>query len=389
VHALGCECTFWLGTAKEDMPAMAWAPCPSGTLDGLACERLSIAGYDESAGWLIGTTVRPDTTNGGAPLVVTGAVMDFYQPPLTRAHWWWLDMGTLSAKVELASDRSKGTCYADLPRVAPGRIVADVDQSKESREGGGAFSFTGASGFVTLTDGAAGAIEYLASDPFQGGSIYTATSDGVYGRLLSNTSGGLYRAEGKKTDGLAINTSPFGSAFPLSGLGPLFVIDLQTQGYAGMGLYTVAEGFRPFLPPSPEQDRGAFNLGSDGATMVWTDMRKKISEYRFAENDVFAAPYTTSPSTIATTGRRLTKAFSAKSVREPWAVGCGLAAQRWELTVQVVRLSDGAHWVIEDPVHKTSFGPRAITCEHIYGTLDNGPLMRLRVDKLGEPKPAE
>lgn len=73
----------------------------------------------------------------------------------------------------------------------------------------------------------------------------------------------------------------------------------------------------------------------------------------------------------------------------PWAVGCGLAAQRWELTVQVVRLSDGAHWVIEDPVHKTSFGPRAITCEHIYGTLDNGPLMRLRVDKLGEPKPAE
>jgi hypothetical protein len=331
--------------------------------------------------------VRPDTTNGGAPLVVAGGVMDFYKPPTTRARWWWLDMNALSPKVELASDRSKGTCYADLPGVSPGRILANINQTKEVLQGGST-TFTGASGFVTLTDGAAGAIEYLASDPFQGGSIYTPTSDAVYGRLLTNTSNGLYRAEGKKADGMWIDTSPFLSAFPESSLGADFVLSLQTSGRAGIGVYSQADGFRALVPPSSDQDPGGNQLGGDGSNFVWTELRNRIGEFKYATNEVFTAPFTTSPATFRATARRLTRAAGGLA-SSPWAVGCGLAAQRWELTVQVVRLSDGAHWVIEDPVHKTSFGPRAITCEHIYGMLDTGALMRLRVDRLGEPKPAE
>ena len=122
--------------------------------------------------------------------------------------------------------------------------------------------------------------------------------------------------------------------------------------------------------------------------MVWTDQRKRIGEFKFATNDVFAAPTTTSPTAIAASQRRLTKAAGGHA-NSPWAVGCGLAAQRWELTVQVVRLSDGAFWLLEEPAAKSAFTPGAITCEHIYGSLDNGQLMRIRVDQLGEPKPAE
>lgn len=167
-------------------------------------------------------------------------------------------------------------------------------------------------------------------------------------------------------------------------------MNLQASGYPGYGLYNPSVGFQPLLPPSPKLDRGASNLGGDGAVYVWTDQQKKGKEFTFTVNDVFTAPATTSPETLAATSRRITKAASARGTSSPWAVGCGYAAQRWEYLLQVVRLSDGASWRYElgDGVH-IFFGPRAITCEHIYGTIDTGESARIRLDKLGEPLPPE
>jgi len=381
VNALGCECTFWLGTQPETLPKMSWAPCLAGVLPGLGCERVEVAGLGEE--WVQDGVVRPDPTQDGYPLGAIIASRDFAYPGKTATRLWWLRMSDLGVLAELRGDVTKGKCLPLVPRLAPGRLLANVDRSADKPGGG----FSGNSGFVTL-EGGEGGVTYAASEPFVGGSIYTPTTDAIYGRLLDGVTAGMYRADGLKPRGTFVDTTPFGSAFPDNAIGHDFLIALERDGYPGSAIYNPSVGFQALLPPSPEADSGAFNLSTDGKAWVWTSNQTRTAPFTFVTNEVYTAPYTTSPAVLQQTKRRLTKSVGGGS-SIPWAVGCGHAAQRWENTVMLVRLSDGAFWrVVDEPV-LNNFTPYAITCDHIYGHLDTGPLARLRLDKLGEPSPAE
>lgn len=382
VNALGCECTFWLGTQPEALPKMSWAPCAADALPGLGCERVEVAGLGEE--WAQDGILRPDPTQGGGPLGAIIASRDFAYPGKTAIRLWWLRMSDLGVLAELDGDVTKGKCLPLVPRLAPGRLLANVDRSSDKPGGG----FSGNSGFVTLEGTSAADLRYSASEPFVGGSIYTPTSEAVYGRLLDGQTAGMYRADGLKPLGTFLDTTPFGAAFPDNAIGKDFIIALEGAGYPGIALHNLSAGFQPLLPPRPDKDGGATNLGTDGKDLVWTDSHQRVGTFAFATNEVFTAPYTTSPAAIAKTQRRLTKADGGPS-SIPWSVGCGYAAQRWEATVMLVRLSDGAVWRVTKDLVNGNFSPFAITCEHIYGHLDTGPLARIRIDKLGEPSLAE
>lgn len=116
---------------------------------------------------------------------------------------------------ELDGDAPTGTCLPLVPRIAPGVLLANVNQSTYDPGSG----FTGNSGFVTLRNAVSGGVVYEASEPFAGGATYTPTSDSIYGRLLDNTSAGMYRADGKRPRGTFVDTTPFGSAFPDNAIG--------------------------------------------------------------------------------------------------------------------------------------------------------------------------
>jgi len=381
VNALGCECTFWLGKDPAALPALAWAPCGDNVLPGLGCEKVAVSGFGQD--WFHFAAIASDTDHAGAPLAALAVFRDFVGPK-TIVNWFWLDMTNLTAVAELVSDRAAGTCIAQIPRLAPGVLLLNVNQSKEvPREEGGA-SFAGNSGFATLRLGADGAAVYAASEPFGGTSNYTPTSTDVYGRLLDNTSAGIYRANGLTPKGELLDLAPFTSAFPESSLGGSLVVLVSDGNYSGTGLYAPTTGFRPLLPPSLAEERAAFDLGGDGSVLVWTAARGRDGNGFYANNELYTAPATASVEQLANTKRRVAKADGGYRNR-PWAVGCGYAAQRWETSVLVVRLSDGTRWRIA----KTSITPRAITCEHIYGELDTLELGRIRLDQLGDPLPSE
>ena len=353
----------------------AWEPCSGGTLPGLSCERLVVPGYTPE--WTSYAAIGVDTTHAGAPLVALEYAYDYYGPK-RRTHVLWVRLSDLAIVAKLTGDEAAGGCFPDAPRVAPGVLVASVSRSTGAVAGKDGMR----SGFVALTDSGGGKPTILASAPFHGQSQYIATSDGIYGQLANETSSGMYRANGADPQGTPVVAPGYSRAFPLGALGPDFLVDLQDAGYVGVGLFRPTVGFQPIIPPSRATDQGGFNLGGDGAQLVWTQLRQQTGPYQFAVRDVVTAPYATSPEAIASTTRRLTAARGG-STSHPWAVGCGLASQRWELETQVVRLVDGASWVYGGTDAALPVTPGAITCDHIYGTMDDGSVVRVRLDSVG------
>jgi hypothetical protein len=383
VHSLGCECTHWLSTNPADFPALSWEACPPGVLDGLGCERLHLEG--EGPEWAPGAVVAPGA--GGPPLLAMISTRNFYNPSKAAAHVRLLSAEPLAVKADLLSDVPSGHCLSAYPRLGAGRLLTWALLSKKDAAGQ---SKVTTAGFSLLSTDSAGAVSYLGSDAFPGDAAFTTTSDNVYGRFLSETKSGLFRAEGKDPAAHFVDTSPFGSAFPVASIGELFVLSLQGDLGVGFGVYhpSPAIGFQPLRPPLPGSDRAARSVGGDGATLVWTESQGRTGNNTYTTNDVFVAPHTTSAETLTQTAHRLTKAKGAAATI-PWAVGCGYAAQRWDDWLQVVRLADGASVALPRNGAAVWLNPQALTCDSIYGILDDGNLGRIRFDKLPAFQPAE
>jgi hypothetical protein len=385
VHSLGCECTHWLSTNPADFPALSWEACPPGVLDGLGCERLHLEG--EGPEWAPYASIASDPSEQGAPLLAIGSSRDFYNPSKTAAHIRWLSLDPLAVVADLFSDVPSGHCLAAYTRLAPGRLLTTAYVMAKDAAGQPQFK---TSGFSLLSTDSAGAVSYLASDPVPGGTAFLTTTDDVYGRLGGEAKSGIFRAEGKDPAAHFVDTSPFGSAFPVASIGELFVLSLQGDLGVGFGVYhpSPAIGFQPLRPPLPGSDRAARSVGGDGATLVWTESQGRTGNNTYTTNDVFVAPHTTSAETLTQTAHRLTKAKGAAASR-PWAVGCGYAAQRWDDWLQVVRLADGASVALPRNGAAVWLNPYAVTCDAIYGLLDGGHLGRIRLDKLPAFQPAE
>jgi hypothetical protein len=380
-YALDCRCRLWWNTDQATLPSLSWGVCPAGVLEGRGCEQGIIPGYDDWSSRALEMSTNPADLN--APSGVIAVSRNFYHPTIRSVRLWWVRMSDLAIRGELASDQAVGDCATAVSRVAPGRLLAEVGTTEQMPSG----KFSGATGFVLLSERADGGIDFAASEPYVGQSHYVPTSDSVYSRLFDGKVLGNYVVDGLSPKGPWLDTSPFG-AFPEYAQGADLILEIDQNPYPGVGLFNKSDGFQPMLPPSPARDSGSSDLGTDGKVWVWTAMKDRTGEFRFATRDVATAPYTTSPATLAATTRRVTRARGGLA-NGPWTVGCGYAAQRWEWVVQVVRLSDGATWIAADETTGGSFSPRSLTCEHLYGTLDDGTPMRLQLDQLGAPTPAE
>ncbi len=138
----------------------------------------------------------------------------------------------------------------------------------------------------------------------------------------------------------------------------------------------------------------AYHFGTDGADMVWTE---KDSSGAF----IATAKFISAPDTVV--GKRIASAESTHS-SHPFVVGCGFAARVGSVGdvsgVRVVRLSDGASWLVPNRVPDLLWtDPLGVTCDEVFlsasvtgvaipGVPATSPrLARVRLDSLGPPLP--
>jgi hypothetical protein len=171
--------------------------------------------------------------------------------------------------------------------------------------------------------------------------------------------------------------------------------DHSTDGTASV--WTPEAGNRYILQESGMNFDG---FSTDGKDMVWNRLEGLISTnppYDYQKKELWTAPFTTKREDLKTTARRVTRARAAVSLR-PWAIGCGFAAMsfsddEYTKAIQVVRLSDGRTWIIDNQgIPNFSWGRALwITCTELFTQMNDGKstVARIRLDSLGEGQPPE
>lgn len=136
----------------------------------------------------------------------------------------------------------------------------------------------------------------------------------------------------------------------------------------GLGVWTPLDGYVNVLD-WPDASFGALNVGTDGASWVWTE-GSDYNQGSYATRVLRTAPYSLDAGSVAGSAKSLRKLTGyGLPGNNPWVVGCGRAALRvtksnGEGAVWVVRLTDGMRWSL--PV---GFGnPYALTCDEILVT---------------------
>lgn len=175
-------------------------------------------------------------------------------------------------------------------------------------------------------------------------------------------------------------------------------IVFQTTSYATAGLwaYDTVRGTHPLVTYPGDPEQGATNLGTDGVDMVWTYGEGKQSNGLYSTVSVMTAPYTTDPDELSP--RRLRKDMSlgigTRSLQ--FAVGCGYAGRVLATgrDAQIVRLSDGAGWVLAGNDSWRWNQVLGFTCDELFIVADNRHELEVNVARvpltsLGEPLPAD
>jgi hypothetical protein len=165
-----------------------------------------------------------------------------------------------------------------------------------------------------------------------------------------------------------------------------------------ISVWTKEEGTRSLLK---EEGVNFDNFATDGKEMVWSRLEGLMSfepPYDYEKKELWTAPFTRDREVLKGTARRVTKARAAVSLR-PWVIGCGYAAisfsdDEYNRAIQVVRLSDGRTWIIDNQgVPKFSWGRTVgLTCKELFTLMDYGPktnIARIRLDSLGEGQPPD
>ncbi|MCL2824145.1 MAG: hypothetical protein FWD57_09150 [Polyangiaceae bacterium] len=182
-------------------------------------------------------------------------------------------------------------------------------------------------------------------------------------------------------------------------------VGVSGAGLGGIMSWNPGDGLRPLFRNLGDRLERASNFGTDGKDMVWTLGRRKEPQYKTAlydEHYLMTAPFTTDPAVVASNARVVRAEHDGFFV--PYAayrVGCGHAAHiTFKSDLVVVRLSDGAQWIVErfPPPDRDSWAFDSVlglTCDEVFLGLGSNEgyypgtstvsIARIRIDSLGEP----
>ncbi len=166
---------------------------------------------------------------------------------------------------------------------------------------------------------------------------------------------------------------------------------LNSLSRVGIMSWDASSGSRALIRWNGDVTRGAWDLGTDGAQMVWEYGSNRsltaLPTDPFPTRSVMVAPYTTNSTNLQP--RRL-RSDPSTGYQSRYSVGCGYAARTTDSAdLFVVRLSDGWSWTLKavPSLPTMSFSKAlATTCTEVFVgvTLGATPqIARIRIDSLG------
>jgi hypothetical protein len=162
-----------------------------------------------------------------------------------------------------------------------------------------------------------------------------------------------------------------------------------TLNGGGIGVWTPQEGTRPFIRWVGDPTKKAGGFGTDGVDMVWSQGNKQSASDPDFIGSIMTSLYTTDPQAVKP--RRL-RSYTKQIALAGWSVGCGYAANIYNIATIVVRLSDGVSWVLPNTSTMSFDDPIGVTCDEVYvfgryGGVRN--IARVRLDSLGSGTPPD
>jgi hypothetical protein len=147
-----------------------------------------------------------------------------------------------------------------------------------------------------------------------------------------------------------------------------------------------------------DTSQGAVDLGGDGHDLVWLHGSGRTDTTgTFPTISIMTSPFATDAQHLQPT--RLRSEEAAYFGTAPFVVGCGYAARQLPEGIRVVRLVDGASWLLPGDSTQTWqwASPFALTCTELFakvnvaedGGAPTATYARLRLDSLGPATPAD
>jgi hypothetical protein len=393
-----CGCRFWIPGAKGQMPPpIQWEPCPPPAPQNMVCERMKTTWT--SLGF--GIAARPRfwlDIHTGAPVIAFKRIyvnddINLRSPMIAEAD------GKVRLAFFQANPANKG-CEVTPDDLADNRFAFTVIGNTWSGQLDGNHE-----GLIAgdIDDPHPPVKFKLKNDPssWTGWGISSSWMLQLKHTVIAHswdlkTSVEVY-SPAKDPEGMP--------AHNVMATGPDVFWEVDVSGYSGVMSWNQLDGARPLLRWYGDWTRGAGNFRTDGKDMVWTYGEGKAPQdkykYIYPKLSVMTAPYTSDPAVAQAKARRLRSDLSAFSVW-PYGVGCGHAVRvagiaedgGGRIVLLIVRLSDGASWVVKDaPVpDQHGFLPAmaiGASCDHVYFDGESkeqlSSIFRIRLDSLGPP----
>ena len=165
---------------------------------------------------------------------------------------------------------------------------------------------------------------------------------------------------------------------------------------SGINVWDPVHGARPFIRWLGDATRGAGNLGTDGADLVWVYGEGKAPDVPsiYPVKSIMTAPFTIDPAALVP--RRLRSDPTPGGVAVvPFQVGCGYGVRgAGAIDTLVIRLADGVSWLFpKDPAFRIT-EVIGVTCTHFYALVQVGSpgpytIARIALDSLGPGVPPD
>ncbi len=178
--------------------------------------------------------------------------------------------------------------------------------------------------------------------------------------------------------------------------GPHFFADqLFWLGSAGsiavIRRWSQQSGPHDFINYNYDPQHPAADMGTDGKDMVWIEAHGPPIDNAFNTTaDYWTSPYVMDPADLKP--RRLTAEIPNAIGALSMVVGCGLAAAENGLGIRIIRVSDGASWILSNGNGWGWITPLALTCTELFARVASKgtqTIGRVPLSSLGAPQPAQ
>lgn len=178
-------------------------------------------------------------------------------------------------------------------------------------------------------------------------------------------------------------------------LGETILFEVGSSSRSGLMVYEggLYEGaVKPLLRTIGATTDVAGNMGTDGMHIVWTRGEGELTGVAvWSKGSVMAAPFTTKPEELQP--KRLRSELYAHIGSNPHRVGCGYAGRATNQQALIVRIADGAAWVLERVEGALRWAQLVgFTCDEVFLTAEVGlaaHVIRIRLDSLGPGMPPD